>query len=81
MRWPWKRNDILNLDEYAIFRLRGTPNTQDLRGVPTHQCLCGEDLFLIAARFERGEVVWYMLDGVCTSCGSLVTVPTPLDVN
>jgi len=53
----------------------------DYRGVPTYVCPCGYDMFLIAAVFDGDtqQPGMYMLDGVCTHCGALVTVPCPAD--
>ena len=52
----------------------------DYRGVPTYVCPCGSDLFLIAARFDETQLpAWYLLDGVCTYCGAIVSVPCPAD--
>lgn len=52
----------------------------DLRGTPTHSCVCGSDLFKIFASFEDGEVSFYILDAECADCGSYITLPTPMDV-
>lgn len=52
----------------------------DYRGVPTYVCPCGYDLFVIAAKFDETQLpAFYLLDGVCASCGALVTVPCPVD--
>lgn len=52
----------------------------DARGVPTHACPnCGEMIFEIKAMFENYEIAMWMVDGRCSDCGTLVTVPTPLD--
>ena len=53
----------------------------DYRGVPTYVCPCGYDMFLIAAVFDGDtqQPGMYLLDGVCTHCGALVTVPCPAD--
>lgn len=65
---PWMRH-LGDVDDRA-----------DYRGVPTYVCPCGYDMFLIAARFdETQQPAWYLLDGVCASCGALVTVPCPAD--
>jgi hypothetical protein len=55
-------------------------NAMDLRGHPIGDiCICGSELFTIIAAFEYGEICFYFLDGECVDCGSLVTLPTPLD--
>lgn len=52
----------------------------DARGVPTHACPnCGEMMFKIKAMFQDYEIAMYMTDGECSDCGTLLTVPTPLD--
>jgi len=64
-----------------FFNMLSDPNRADYRGVPTYVCPCGYDMFLIAAVFDGDtqEPGMYMLDGVCTHCGALVTVPCPAD--
>lgn len=52
----------------------------DLRGVPTHLCVCGSQLFYVKAVFDNYEIASYMLDMECAACGSLATAPTPLDI-
>ena len=56
-------------------------NPSDYRGMPTFVCPCGSDMFLIAAIFDGDtqEPGMYLLDGVCISCGAVVTVPCPAD--
>jgi hypothetical protein len=52
----------------------------DLRGNSIGDiCLCGSRLFTAVVAFEAGEIVFYFLDGECVDCGSLVTLPTPMD--
>lgn len=57
------------------------PDRADYRGVPTYVCPCGYDMFLVAAIFdgETQKPGMYLLDGICTHCGALVTVPCPVD--
>ena len=55
-------------------------NAMDLRGNPIGDiCLCGSELFTAIVAFEAGEICFYFLDGECVDCGSLVTLPTPID--
>jgi hypothetical protein len=55
-------------------------NSMDLRGNPIGDvCVCGSELFTVIAAFEAGEIAFYFLDGECVNCGSLVTLPTPID--
>jgi len=51
----------------------------DLRGTPTHACICGSQHFYIRAVFDNYEIATYFLDMQCTECGALLTAPTPLD--
>lgn len=53
--------------------------SMDLRGTPTHVCVCGSNQFLVRTIFEDYEIATYFLDMVCVSCGSLATAPTPVD--
>ena len=54
----------------------------DYRGEPTFVCPCGCDLFIMCTRFDMVERLpsFYLIDGLCAACGSLVTLPTPVDV-
>ena len=54
----------------------------DARGIPTSECpLCGTNIFLIRAIFSNEyEIAMYALDGECSECGTLLTVPTPKDL-
>ena len=51
----------------------------DLRGTPTHVCVCGSEHFYVRAIFQDYEIATYFLDMICSECGSLATAPTPLD--
>lgn len=51
----------------------------DLRGTPTHVCVCGSQHFYVRAIFDNYEIATYFLDMICAECGSLATAPTPLD--
>jgi hypothetical protein len=51
----------------------------DLRGTPTHECICGSQIFNIRAVFDNYEIATYFLDMECVECGNLATAPTPLD--
>ena len=54
-------------------------NAMDLRGTPTHQCVCGCNIFNVKVIFDNFEVATYFLDMECVHCGSVATAPTPLD--
>ena len=60
--------------------LEDSYESMDLRGVPTHQCVCGSTMFNVRATFYNFEIASYMLDMECVKCGSLATAPTPLDM-
>jgi hypothetical protein len=55
------------------------PEGMDLRGTPTHACICGSVVWNIKAVFDNYEIATYFLDMECAECGSLATAPTPLD--
>lgn len=51
----------------------------DLRGTPTHECICGSKVFNLPVSFENFEISTYFLEMQCVECGSIYTAPTPLD--
>lgn len=51
----------------------------DLRGTPTHECVCGSSVFNLPVVFDNYEIANYFLDMQCIKCGSIYTAPTPLD--
>ena len=56
------------------------PSGIDWRGLPTPECMCGNRMFYAVVWFDDDrEVGGYVLDGLCTSCGALTTLPTPID--
>ena len=54
-------------------------DAMDLRGTPTHVCVCGSLIWKVHAQFEDYQIAQYFLDMQCAQCGSLATAPTPLD--
>ena len=43
-------------------------------------CMCGSEIFIALIAFdENKEIAFYFLDAECVNCGSLVTLPTPID--
>jgi hypothetical protein len=54
-------------------------DSMDLRGTPTHECICGSKVFDLPVAFENYEIATYYLDMQCVECGSIYTAPTPLD--
>ena len=53
--------------------------TIDLRGTPTHKCLCGSEVWMLKVAFSDYEISNYFLDMECFNCGNLATAPTPID--
>jgi hypothetical protein len=53
--------------------------SMDLRGTPTHECVCGSVIWKVHAQFDDYQIAQYFLDMECAKCGSLATAPTPLD--
>ena len=51
----------------------------DLRGTPSHACVCGCEVLNIKAIFTEGEISFYFLDAECAKCGTKLTAPTPVD--
>ena len=54
----------------------------DARGIPTCSCpQCGSVYFKAVIQFDPldYEIGLYFLDGECKDCGTLVTLPTPID--
>lgn len=70
-----KTEDVLDLHNLSRYS-----SGEDYRFAgPVQECLCGGDMFHVLASFdEAGEVAYYLLDGVCWSCGAVVTLPTPI---
>lgn len=54
-------------------------SSMDIRGVPTHLCPCGSNIWNLKVIFDNFEIATYFLDMECVSCGSVATAPTPLD--
>lgn len=64
--------DLLHKIDYS--------KAMDLRGNPIGDvCVCGCDIFVMLGGFIDGEISFYFTDGECASCGSMVTLPTPVD--
>jgi len=51
----------------------------DFSGTPTHECLCGSNMFWIVACFEDYEISTYFTNAVCFACGNYLTAPTEVD--
>jgi hypothetical protein len=54
----------------------------DLRGTDIGlACVCGCEIFIALIAFdENKEISFYFLDGECASCGSMVTLPYPENI-
>lgn len=84
VRQFFQKYDVLIFDKNDVEEARqanafGDINPVDLRGTPTHACVCGSIHFYIRAIFENYEIATYFLDMQCVECGALLTAPTPLD--
>lgn len=78
----FNKYDVLIFDKNDVEEARqeqDSLNTMDLRGTPTHECICGSQVFYVKAIFDNYEVATYFLDMQCAECGNLATAPTPLD--
>lgn len=64
------KQDLGEEDDFSAF---------DLRGTPTHACVCGSNVWYIKAVFDNYEIATYFLDMQCAECGSIATAPTPVD--
>jgi hypothetical protein len=74
MSEPKDIRDLMHHGDYS--------KAMDLRGnsIGT-QCVCGCEIFLALVAFnEDKEIAFYFLDGECVNCGSLITLPTPVDM-
>jgi hypothetical protein len=71
--------DKRDIEEAREENARVDLNPVDLRGTPTHACVCGSIHFYIRAIFDNYEIATYFLDMQCVECGALLTAPTPLD--
>jgi len=54
-------------------------SSMDLRGTPTHECVCGCNIWNVKVIFDQYQIATYFLDMECANCGSLATAPTPVD--
>jgi hypothetical protein len=70
---------LLIFDKEDLGETQEDFNAMDLRGNPTHACICGSAVWNVRAVFDNYEIATYFLDMECAQCGSLATAPTPLD--
>lgn len=66
-----------DMESITNLRPENYENSMDLRGIPTHVCACGCNIFNLKVIFEDCEIATYFLDMECAHCGSLATAPTP----
>jgi hypothetical protein len=76
-----EEEEIVNrqIDEIVRVAEEAEANALDLRGTPTHECICGSNIWSVRAIFQDFEISSYFLDMQCMECGTLATAPTPLD--
>lgn len=46
---------------------------------PTHECVCGNNVFHLLVWFEDREVAGYFTEMICAFCGSMQRAPTLAD--
>ena len=78
------REDITMENGEKIMRIQDLKpdnydSAMDLRGTPTHECVCGCNIWNVKVIFEESQIATYFLEMQCVECGSLATAPTPLD--
>lgn len=76
-----KETEKSNLAEDSIlnFKPENYDHAIDLRGTPTHECVCGCNIWNLKVSFNNNEIAQYFLDMECANCGSYATAPTPSD--
>jgi hypothetical protein len=75
----FKHYELLVFSKEDLNDLRIPTDQMDLRGTPTHMCVCGSDVFDVKVVFDNYEISTYFLDMECANCGNWATAPTPLD--
>ena len=81
MKW-FRRKKSNDTKAFPLpFSALSEPSTYDYRGIPTLTCPCGCDWLLACVMYDPDtrEPGMIILDGLCASCGALVTLPTPID--
>jgi hypothetical protein len=74
------KNDVEPfLEDNDLEVSKSNTESMDLRGTPTHECVCGSVIWKVHAQFDDYQIAQYFLDMECAKCGSLATAPTPLD--
>jgi hypothetical protein len=75
----FKHYELLVFSKEDLEDLKVSTDQMDLRGTPTHMCVCGSEIFDLKVVFDNYEISTYFLDMECANCGNLATAPTPLD--
>lgn len=73
------REEHMESEDILSLRPENYDNAMDLRGTPTHVCVCGCNVFNLKVIFDDFQIMQYFLDMECAQCGSLATAPTPVD--
>jgi hypothetical protein len=73
------REEHMESEDILALRPENYDNAMDLRGTPTHVCVCGCNVFNLKVIFDDFQIMQYFLDMECANCGSLATAPTPVD--
>lgn len=73
------REEHMEAEDILALRPDSYDNAIDLRGTPTHVCVCGCNVFNLKVIFDDFQIMQYFLDMECANCGSLATAPTPVD--
>ena len=68
-----------DMEDITNLRPENYDNAMDLRGTPTHECVCGCNIWNVKVIFSEYQIATYFLDMECAQCGSLATAPTPVD--
>ena len=67
-------------EPHPVWELFGGDTTNNLLFAgPTHECVCGNNVFLLLAWFEDKQIAGYFTEAVCSSCRSIVRAPTEAD--
>jgi hypothetical protein len=71
--------EVLIFDKEDLDKEDPEQTALDLRGTPTHVCVCGSNIWYVKTVFEDYEISTYFLDMLCASCGNIATAPTLVD--
>ena len=71
--------EVVIFDKEELNQEEPEPTALDLRGTPTHICVCGSNIWYVKTVFENYEISTYFLDMLCAACGNIATAPTLVD--